>query len=66
VHCCFEQAGLVFQAGPGHRVKHAAWSGPLTGNFDDHRGELARMLLDQIDALTAQIFRLGNRRREAL
>jgi transposase len=27
----------------------------LTGRFDAHHGELARMLLDQIDALTAQI-----------
>jgi transposase len=30
----------------------------LTGRFDDHHGELARMLLDQVDSLTAQIERL--------
>ena len=33
----------------------------LTGKFDDHHGELARMLLDQIDALSAQIGRLTAR-----
>jgi transposase len=33
----------------------------LTGQFDDHHGELARMLLDQIDALSAQIERLTGR-----
>jgi transposase len=27
----------------------------LTGRFDDHHAELARMLLDQIDALSGQI-----------
>jgi transposase len=30
------------------------WLQALTGRFDAHHGELARMLLDQIDALTAQ------------
>ena len=40
------------------RVKHAALVEALTGRFDDHHAELARMLLDQIDALTAQIGRL--------
>ena len=30
----------------------------LTGRFDDHHAELARMLLDQIDALSGQIERL--------
>ena len=33
----------------------------LTGRFDDHHAELARMLLDQIDALTAQIDPLTTR-----
>lgn len=33
----------------------------LTGQFDDHHGEMARMLLDQVDALTAQIDRLTAR-----
>jgi transposase len=37
------------------RAKHAALVEALTGRFDDHHAELARMLLDQIDALTAQI-----------
>jgi len=34
------------------RVKHAALVEALTGRFDDHHAELARMLLDQVDALT--------------
>jgi transposase len=33
----------------------------LTGAFDDHHAELARMLLDQIDMLTAQIGHLTGR-----
>jgi transposase len=37
------------------RSKHAALVEALTGQFDDHHAELARMLLDQIDALGAQI-----------
>lgn len=37
------------------RVKHAALIEALTGRFDEHHAELARMLLDQIDALTVQI-----------
>ena len=37
------------------RLKHAALVEALTGQFDDHHGELARILLDQIDGLTAQI-----------
>jgi transposase len=43
------------------RVKHAALVQALTGRFDDHHAELARMLLDQYDALTAQIDRLTAR-----
>jgi transposase len=43
------------------RVKQAALVEALTGRFDDHHAELARMLLDQIDALTAQIGRLTTR-----
>jgi transposase len=38
----------------------------LTGQFEDHHGELARMLLDQIDALTAQISQLTTRTGELL
>jgi transposase len=43
------------------RAKSAALTEALTGTFDDHHGELARMLLDQIDGLTAQITRLTTR-----
>jgi transposase len=35
--------------------KHAALVEALTGRFDDHHAELARMLLNQIDALDHQI-----------
>jgi transposase len=37
------------------RAKRPALVEALTGCFDDHHGELARMLLDQIDGLTAQV-----------
>ena len=37
------------------RPKHAALVEALTGRFDDHHGELARMLIDQIDTLTDKI-----------
>jgi|SRR5262245_2813485 len=47
------------------RAKHAALTEALTGRFDDHHAELAQMLLDQIDALTAQIGRLTARTRGA-
>ncbi|TFV52274.1 IS110 family transposase [Geodermatophilus sp. DF01-2] len=43
------------------RMKHTALVEALTGRFDDHHGELARMLLDQIDALNTQIERLTSR-----
>ena len=43
------------------RVKNAALVQALTGRFDDHHAELARMLLDQVDTLTAQIDRLTTR-----
>jgi transposase len=43
------------------RVKHAALVQALTGRFDDHHAELARMLLDQIDALSGQIDQLTSR-----
>src|SRR5262245_37305610 len=39
------------------RVKRAALVEALTGRFDDHHAELARLLLDQIDALSAKIER---------
>ena len=40
------------------RVKHAALIEALTGRFDEHHAWLARMLLDQHDALTTQIDQL--------
>jgi transposase len=40
------------------KAKHAALVQALTGRFDAHHGELARLLLDQIDGLTAQIGKL--------
>jgi transposase len=43
------------------KAKHAALTEALTGRFDDHHAELARMLLDQIDALNAQIGKLTAR-----
>ena len=43
------------------RVKHAALVQALTGRFDDHHAELARMLLDQIDTLGGQIDQLTAR-----
>jgi transposase len=43
------------------KAKSAALIEALTGRFDDHHAELARMLLDQIDALNAQIGKLTSR-----
>jgi transposase len=43
------------------RVKHAALVEALTGQFCDHHGVIARMLLDQIDALSGQLERLTAR-----
>ncbi len=40
------------------KPKQAALVEALTGRFDDHHAELAQMLLDQIDALDAEIGRL--------
>jgi transposase len=48
------------------KAKHAALVEALAGRFDDHHAELARMLLDQYDALTAQINRLTARIEELL
>ena len=48
------------------RAKHAALVEALTGRFDDHHAELARMLLDQIDALATQIATLTTRIDELL
>ncbi|MGB8381619.1 MAG: IS110 family transposase [Dermatophilaceae bacterium] len=43
------------------RAKNTELVAALNGRFDDHHGELARMLLDQIDALTRQIDKLTTR-----
>jgi transposase len=43
------------------RSRHDRLVQALTGKFDDHHAELARMLLDQIDALSAQIGTLTTR-----
>jgi transposase len=48
------------------RGKRAALVQALTGRFDDHHAELARVLLDHIDALTAQIDRLTARIEELI
>jgi transposase len=40
------------------KAKRAALVEALTGRFDDHHAELARMLLDQIDGLSRQIDKL--------
>ena len=43
------------------RVKRAALLEALTGRFDAHHAELARLLLEQIDALSAKIEALSLR-----
>jgi transposase len=48
------------------RTKNAALVEALTGRFDDHHAELARMLLDQIDTVTAQIGTLTTRIEELI
>jgi transposase len=48
------------------RAKHDRLIEALTGKFDDHHAELARMLLDQIDALTSQIGKLTTRIEELI
>jgi transposase len=48
------------------RSKHDALAGALTGMFDDHHGELAQMLLDQIDFLSTRIAWLTSRIEEGI
>ena len=48
------------------KAKRAALVEALTGKFDDHHAELARMLLDQIDGLSAQIGKLTIRIEELI
>ena len=48
------------------RTKTTELAAALNGRFDDHHGELARMLLDQIDALTGHIDKLTTRIDESI
>jgi transposase len=48
------------------KAKRAELIEALTGRFDDHHAEIARMLLDQIDALSVQIDRLTVRAEQLL
>src|ERR1700681_3456797 len=48
------------------KPKHGALVEALSGRFDDHHAELARLLLDQIDALATQIGTLTTRIDELL
>jgi transposase len=48
------------------RAKRAALVEALTGRFDAHHAELARVLLDQVDALTAKIDQLTARAGELI
>jgi transposase len=43
------------------KAKHTALISALTGQFDEHHAELARILLDQIDRLSGQIEKLTAR-----
>jgi transposase len=48
------------------KAKHGALVEALTGRFDDHHAELARMLLDGVDALNGQIAKLTSRIEELI
>jgi transposase len=48
------------------RIKRAALIEAMTGRFDNHHAELARLLLDQIDALSAKIEALSARASELI
>jgi transposase len=48
------------------KAKRAALVEALTGRFDDHHAELARMLLDQVDQLDRQAGRLTGRIEELI
>lgn len=52
---------LALMARKQMRKKHAELVEALNGRFDAHHGELARILLDQIDELTATIDHLSMR-----
>ena len=48
------------------KARRAALIEALTGRFDDHHAELARMLLDQVDQLDRQVDRLTGRIEELI
>jgi transposase len=48
------------------RARHDRLAQALDGRFDDHHGELARILLDQIDALGAHIGQITGRAGELI
>src|SRR5258707_2789277 len=48
------------------KARGAALIEALTGRFDDHHAELARMLLDQVDQLDRQVDRLTGRIEELI
>ncbi len=48
------------------KAKRSELIAALDGRFDEHHAELARMLLDQIDALSAQIDTLSARIEELI
>jgi transposase len=48
------------------RIKRAALVEAMTGRFDDHHAELARLLLDQIDALSEKVDALTARASELI
>lgn len=48
------------------KARRAALTEALTGRFDQHHAELARMLLDQVDTLTAQVGTLDSRIEELI
>jgi transposase len=48
------------------KTKRSALIEAMTGQFDDHHGEIARMLLDQIDSLSVQIEQLTTRAEQLL
>jgi len=58
---------VLAEMAKGHiRVKHAALVEALTGRFEDHHAELARILLDQVESISAQVDTLTIRVEELL
>ena len=57
---------LAALARTGMKAKHDELVEALDGMFDDHHGELAQMLLDQITVLDGKITQLGTRIEQAV